>query len=116
MIKQHFIFTNCTETEADIITNFLAQENILFKTKERKRPIYYDENDDDPSDYISIYDIDCYTDLEHFDFIKVIANKKIEKLRVLDKIFYSKVGKRSKKVRERVENFLNANKNIHNKK
>lgn len=113
-MKRIFVFPNNTESEADIIANFLAQENISFKTKERKEPIYCDCEDDEPCDYLSIYDIVCFTDLEHFDFVKNITSKKIENFRNLNKIFYSKTAKKSKKVRERIEKFINGN--IHNKK
>ena len=114
-MKRVFVFPNNTENEADVIAEFLLQENIPFKTKERKEPIFCDCEDDEPYDYISIYDISCYTDLQHFDFVKTITDKKIEKFRALNKVFYSKIGKRSKKVRERVEKILNE-RNIRNKK
>lgn len=114
MNKRIFIFSNNTENEADIIANFLSQENISFKTKERKEPIYSDCEEYEPYDYISIYDICCFTDLEHFDFVKTITSKKIENYRKLNKLFYSKTGKRSKKVKDRIAKVLNAD--IHNKK
>ena len=114
-IKRIFVFPNNTESEADIVANFLAQENIPFKTKERREPIYCDCEDDEPCDYIPIYDITCFTDLQHFDFVKIKTDKKIENFRALNKVFYSKIGKRSKKVRERIEKVLNK-KNINDEK
>ena len=113
-MKRIFIFPNNTEAEADIIANFLAQENISFKTKEHREPVFCDCEDDEPCDYISIYDIICFTDLQHFDFVKAMTDEKIEKRRVLNKLFYSKTAKKSKRVRERIEKNLNAN--LHNKK
>jgi len=123
-MKRIFVFPDNTEKEADIIVDFLSEENISFKTKVRKEPIYCDGENDEPCDYIPIYDIVCFTDLQHFDFVKTITDKKIKNFRALNEIFYSKIGKRSKKVRERIEKVLNKNindekkrrkKNIHNK-
>ena len=114
---QEFVFTDNNENEADIITNVLYQENILFKTRQRKVPVYCDCEDDEPCDYMDIYDISCFTDLEHYDFVKSITDKKIERIRTLNKVFFTKNGKRSKKVIARMEKTLNnANRNIHNKK
>ena len=93
-----FVFPDNNDNEADIIANFLAQENIPFITKERKVPVYCDCEDDEPCDYLPIYDIICNTDLAHYDFVKNITNKKFEKIRALNKVFYTKVGNRKKKV------------------
>ena len=96
-----FVFPDNNENEADIIANFLVQENIPFKTKERKVPVYCDCEDEEPCSYLSIYDIVCSTDLAHFDFVKNITNKKIEKIRALNKIFYTKTGKRKKNINKK---------------
>ena len=93
-----FVFLDNSEYEADIITKVLSQENILFKTKERKLPVYFDDEDDEPCDYMSLYDITCFTDLAHYDFVKKITNKKIDNIKILNKIYYTKkAAKRGKK-------------------
>lgn len=95
-----FCFPDNNENEADIIANFLAQENILFKTRERKIPVYCECDEDEPCDYISIFDIYCNTDLQHFDFVKNITDKKIKTIRTLNKVFYEKVAKSKKKIKK----------------
>ena len=92
-----FIFADLYENEADIIANFLTQDNILFKTYQRKVPIYIDCEDDEPYDFINIYDIICNTTLEYFDFVKNITNKQIKTIRDLNRIYYTKIAKKGKK-------------------
>ena len=92
----NFIFSDKSEYEADIITNILASENILFKTRINNVPVYIDCEDEEPYDFVPLYDIICFTDLVHFDFVSKIANEKIQKIKTLNKIFYSKKKKKKK--------------------
>ncbi len=85
-----FVFPNLDEHEANIIANFLAQDNKIFKTYQRKMPIYIDYEDDEPFDYIDIFDIVCNTDLAYYDFAKNITSKKIKAIRDLNEIYYTK--------------------------
>ena len=89
-----FVFSDNNEHEANIIANFLNQENISFKTSVRKVPIFIDYEDDEPYDFVEIFDITCNTDLEHFDFVKNITNKKIKAIRDLNRIYYTKEVKK----------------------
>ena len=91
-----FVFPDCNEYEADVITNFLAQDNIPFKTYQRKVPIYIEFEDEEPYDYVNIYDITCNTDLAHYDFVKNITNKKIKTVKELNTIFYTKKEEKTK--------------------
>ena len=94
----NFVFLDNNEYEADIITKVLSQENILFKTKERRLPLYIDDDDEEPCDFVSLYDITCFTDLAHYDFVKKITNKKIDDVKILNKIYYTKkAAKKGKK-------------------
>lgn len=96
-----FVFPDCNEYEANIIANFLAQDNIIFKTYQRKVPLYIEYEDDEPYDYIDIYDIVCNTDLAYYDFAKNIINKKIKEIKDLNKIYYMKEKKGKKRVSTR---------------
>ena len=96
-----FVFPDLTEYEADIITNFLAQDNISFKTRERNVPMYIDSEDEEPYDFVKIYDVICNTDLAHFDFVKNITNKKIKAIKDLNMIYYTKEVKKRVRTRKK---------------
>ena len=95
-----FVFADKNKYETDIITKILLQEKIWFKIKERQIPVDY--GDEEPCDYVSIFDICCYTDLIHYNFIKSIINKKINRIKQLDKMYYSKkIGKKNVPTRKK---------------
>lgn len=75
-----FVFSDKSKVEMDIITDVLYEEKIPYKIKKNIiKSIFSDEDEDE--DFIiveELYDIHCFTDLEHFDFIKHVAYKKIE--------------------------------------
>ena len=60
-------------------------------------PLYIDCEDDEPYDFMDMFDIVCNTDLAHYDFVKSITDKKIKTIRDLDRIYYTQIAKKGKK-------------------
>ena len=95
-----FVFFDKTETEMELIVEVLKSENIYYKI-ERKitHSCFFDIEEEE--DFIiseEFYNIICFTDLNHFDFVKKIAEEKIENMYHLEKC-YIKSFKRKKKQR-----------------
>lgn len=86
----NFIFSDKRKYEANIITNILKSENILFKIRINNTPVYNEKD----YNFEPLYDIICFTDLVHFNFVSKVANEKIQKIKTLNKIFYSKKKKK----------------------
>ena len=88
-----FIFYDKSAVEMSIITDVLYEEKIPYKIKKYivKDFIFGDnEDDEDDEDFCIIeelYNIEIYTDLEHFDFIKQIADERIKNRINLEKCF-----------------------------
>ena len=99
-----FVFPDLNEHEADIVANFLDQENIIFKTYRHTVPLYIDCEDDEPYDFMDIFNIVCNTDLAHYDFVKKITDKKIKTIRDLDRIYYTKEAKKRVSTRKKTPN------------
>lgn len=91
-----FVFCDKSDLETDIITDMLYTEKIPYKVK--SKPVYVCFADEEEEDceciHKTIYDIYVNTDLEHFDFIKVIAEKKIRE-RVKLELSYLKKARRN---------------------
>lgn len=88
----NFVFCDKCKPEMEIITDVLYSEKIPYKINrflvkdfifdDNDKEIEEDNEDDEDSGIVIIeekYDIICFTDLEHFDFIKYLANEKIKK-------------------------------------
>lgn len=81
---QQFVFYDKSKTEMEIIIDVLASENIRYKIKSfLVKDFIFNEDDeeDDDDEFIIIeemYDITCFTTLEHFDFVKHLANERIK--------------------------------------
>lgn len=89
-----FIFYDKSKVEMNIITDVLYEEKIPYKLKKylvQDFVIESDDDDDDEEENICIieemYNIEIYTDLAHFDFIKQITDKKIQNRLQLEKCF-----------------------------
>lgn len=84
-----FVFFDKSNTEADIILRLLIQENMPFYIKRKvTKDIFFGEDDDE--DIIiceELFDIHINTDLEHFDYIKSVADKRIENRIYLEKCY-----------------------------
>lgn len=92
-----FIFLNKNDLETDIITTVLIEEKIPFYLKKKvvKTCLFSDDIEEDDVMIIEeFYDIHTYTDLNHFDFVKIVANKKIEEIKKLERCFKKKVSKK----------------------
>ena len=109
-----FVFYDKCKVEMEIITDVLAEERIPYKIKKSvvKDFIFSEDDDDDDSICIveEMYNIEVHTDLEHFDFVKAIAYKKIENRIHLERSFLKKVGKRNVQ-RVYKKNITNTNSN-----
>ena len=92
-----FVFSDKTETEADIITTILSEENIPYRTREKicKFMIFTDDDAIEEIDEFSEYDIICETTFEYFQFIKKLAYQKISTINSLEKCYEMKVRKRN---------------------
>lgn len=111
-----FVFYDKSKVEMEIITDVLSEERIPYKIKKYvvKDFIFSENDDDDDDDGICIveemYNIEVHTDLEHFDFVKAIAYKKIENRIHLERSYLMKEGKRNVQ-RVHKKNITNTNSN-----
>ena len=91
-----FVFSDKSKVEMEIITDLLHEENIPYKIKRYVMHDFFFEEDEDEDNFVIIeelYEIDCYTDLYHFDFINALANKRIKDRIKLERCFMKKVRK-----------------------
>ena len=92
-----FVFCDKSDLETNIITNVLQTEKIPYKVKSKKvHACFYDEEEDDYEcmfQVANVYDIFVNTDLEHYDFVKAIAENEIRKIVKLE-ICYMKQARR----------------------
>lgn len=93
---REFVFNDISKVEMNIITDVLESEKIPYKIKKYVTKDYFfdDEDDDDFVIVEELYNVHCFTDLEHFDFVKHIAYKKIENRMNLEKCYLKKVRKK----------------------
>ena len=92
-----FVFCDKSKTEMNVITNVLYEEKIPHKIRPYLVKDYFFSEDDDDDDFCIVeemYNIEVYTDLEHFDFVKAIAYKKIKDRIQLEKCYIKKVSKK----------------------
>ena len=88
-----FIFYDKSKVEMNIITDILYEEKISYKIKPYiVKDYFFDEEDFCIIE--ELYNIECFTDLEHFDFVKHIAYKKIKNRINLEKCYLKKVSKK----------------------
>ena len=95
-----FVFFDKSKVEMNIITDILSEENIFYKLKTKiKKDIFFDE-EDEPEFCIAeeLYDINCFTDLEHFDFVKQLATERIENRMKLERDYIFTLKRKSKHV------------------
>lgn len=111
-----FVFCDKSKVEMEIITDVLHEENIMYKTKSKViKDVFFDE-DDEPDFMIveEVYEIECFTDLEHFDFVKHLAYKRIENRMKLERDYTSKLKVRKNNV-QRVSKKNSTNTNNKNR-
>lgn len=93
-----FVFCDKSKVEMEIITDVLHEENIPYKIKSKIIKDMFFDDDDEPDFMIveELYDIECFTTLEYFDFVKHIAYKRIDNRIKLERDYISKmkVGKK----------------------
>lgn len=91
-----FVFNDKSKVEMNIITDVLAEENIPCKIlKFVVRDFFFDDEDEEDFCIIEeMYNIECFTDLEHYDFVKHIAYKKIEDRMKLEKCYIKEASKK----------------------
>lgn len=117
MSIREFVFTDKSIVEMNIITDVLIVEKIPYKLKTFiiKDYLFDDEGETDFVIMEEMYNIHCFTDLEHFDFVKHIAYKKIEEKRKLEKNYllpaYDKKKVRRNVQRIHKKNSTNTNSN-----
>lgn len=99
-----FVFYDKTQTEADLISTILKEENISYKLKKKvlKTVVCDEEEDEDLIFYEDSYEVRCYTDLEHFEFIKHLATKQLSDRIKLEQMYLLKKTKGRKKHVQRV--------------
>ena len=93
-----FVFCDKSKVEMNIITDVLYDEKIPYKleTKEVKHFCFCDDEEEDDFVFVEeMYNIHCFTDLEHFDFVKHIAYKKINQRIYLERCALKKVSKKN---------------------
>ena len=104
-----FVFNDKSKIEMNIITDVLYEEKIPYKLKKNilKSVFIDDEDEEDFVIFEELYDIHCFTDLEHFDFVKHIAYKKIEDRIHLERSYLKVRKKRVQRVSKK--NITNTN-------
>ena len=92
-----FVFCNKSELETDIITNVLYTEKIPYKVKSKKVHACFVDEEEDYCDCMvqTVYDIFVNTDLDHFDFVKEISERKIMDRVKLEFCYMKKARKRN---------------------
>lgn len=94
-----FIFFDKSEYEKELITDLLHSENIKYVIKKEYVEIPYDCEDEESElvEYLANYNIEVFTTLEKFEFIKVLFDKKMKEKIMLEKCFRMKQKKTKKK-------------------
>lgn len=107
-----FIFTDKSIVEMGIITDVLTEENISYKLKRFIiKDYFFDEDDEDDFMIIEeMYNIECFTDLEHFEFVKHLAATRIKNRIKLEKSFLKKAVRKKNVSQLSTENITNTNK------
>lgn len=108
-----FVFCDKSDLETNIITNVLQTEKIPYKVKSKKVHCYFfDEEEDEDNECMvrvaNVYDIFVNTDLEHYDFVKTIAENEIRKIVKLE-ICYMKQARRRYVQRVHKKSIANTN-------
>lgn len=115
---QQFVFYDKSKVEMETIIEVLTSENITYKIQKFlvKDFIFDEEEDEDFIIVEELYNIICYTDLEHFDFVKYLSIEKIEYKLSLERFYllppYIKGKQGNKKNVSRIskKNITNTNK------
>lgn len=96
-----FVFSDKCKVDMDVITDLLYEEKIPYKINKYIRQDYFFDEDDEEDDIViveELYNIHCFTDLDHFDFIKHLADKKIADRIKLESFYLMKSYKKKKEV------------------
>lgn len=74
-----FVFYDKSDLETDIITDILYTEKIPYKIKSKEVDVCFFDEEEEICDCVvkTVYNIYVNTDLDHFDFVNTIAEKKI---------------------------------------
>lgn len=72
-----FVFPDKCEIETDIITSILTDEKIPYKIKRNVSENHIENDEEEFVIVEELFDIICYTDLDHFDYVKYIACQKL---------------------------------------
>ena len=91
-----FIFTDKSDVEKELITELLHSENIKYKIKQEVAEISCNCDDEECEciEFLPIYQIETYTTVEKFEFIKVLFKKKMAEKLMLEKCFRKKFKNR----------------------
>lgn len=94
-----FVFFDKTEYEKEIITDLLHSEGIKYVITQEVLEISCDCEDEDCDcvEFLPNYQIEVYTTMEKFEFIKVLFEKKLEQKLMLENCFQMKPKKRTKR-------------------
>jgi hypothetical protein len=110
-----FVFYDKSKVEMNVITDILYAEKIPYKIRPYiVKDFFFGDDDEDDDDGFCIieemYNIECFTDLEHFEFVKSIAEEQIRNRLNLERCY---LKKESKKRVQRVhkKNIANTNRN-----
>lgn len=100
-----FVFYDKMEYEADIIADILDSEGIKFQTKQYfvEIPMFPDSIEDDEFAVSERFDITVNTSVEHFDFVKRLADEKIEHINKLNRCYYKQPASKIKIVKKAKE-------------
>ena len=113
-----FVFCDKSRIEMDIITDVLVEENIPYKIVTKIiKDYFFDNEDEDEEDFMIIeelYDIHCFTNFEHFEFVKHVGDKRIKQRIHLERSFLKKGSKKSVQ-RVHKKNTTNTNNKNRNK-
>lgn len=95
-----FVFYDKSHTEADLISTILKEENISYKMNKKvlKTVVCDEEEDEDLIFYEDSYEVRCYTDLAHFEYIKHLAYKQLSDRVKLERIYLKKTKGKKKHV------------------
>lgn len=91
-----FIFIDKSEYEKELITELLHSECIKYCIKREyiEIPCDCDDEDCDIVEFLPNYQIEAYTTVEKFEFIKALFKKKMEEKVMLENCFRKKIRKK----------------------
>ena len=112
-----FVFIDKNKVEKELITDILYEEKIPYKiSKQKIEHVFFDEIEEEELFYVEeIFDIHINTDLNHYDYLTYLINKKTKQLDILENSFLLKLKENKNVHKLHKKNITNTDNKYRNK-